>query len=87
VGVRHSEYYWVQTDFFGVAIFIPYVFLVSHAYCNAFNYRTPFGLLIDFINHVQVVTTINCNTVTHLRNLISLHANLLSLPVVVFTYS
>jgi hypothetical protein len=54
-------------------------------YCNVFSWlETPFGLLIGFINHLQVVTTINYNTVTHLQ---SLHANLLSLCVVVFTYS
>jgi hypothetical protein len=49
--------------------------------------ETPFGLVIGFINNPQVVTTITYNTVTHLRSLQSLHANLLSLPSVVFTYS
>jgi hypothetical protein len=49
--------------------------------------ETTFGLVIGFINHLQVVTTITYNTVTHLHNLQSLHANLLSLPSVVFTYS
>jgi hypothetical protein len=34
---------------------------------------TPFGLVIGFINHTQVVTTITYNTVTHLQ---SLHASL-----------
>jgi hypothetical protein len=47
----------------------------------------PFGFVIGFINDVQVVTTITYNTVTHLHNLQSLHANILSLPSVVFAYS
>jgi hypothetical protein len=56
-------------------------------YCNVFGWlETESGLLIGFINHLQVVTTINYNTVTDLHNLHSLHANLLSLPSVVFTY-
>jgi hypothetical protein len=45
---------------------------------------TPFGLLIDFINNLQVVTTINYHTVTHLQ---SLHANIFTLSAVVFMYS
>jgi hypothetical protein len=41
---------------------------------------TPFGLLIGFINNLQVVTILTYNTVTHLQ---SLHANLFTL----FAYS
>jgi hypothetical protein len=46
-----------------------------------------FGLVIGFINNPQVVDTITYNTVTHLHNLQSLHANTPSLSAVVFTYS
>jgi hypothetical protein len=53
--------------------------------------KTPFNLLIGFINHshavittLQVVTTITYYTVTYLH---SLHANLFSLSAVVSVYS
>jgi hypothetical protein len=46
--------------------------------------ETEFGLLIGFINHLQVVTTINYYTIAGLHNLQSPHANLLSLAAVVF---
>jgi hypothetical protein len=45
---------------------------------------THFGLLIGFINHIQVVTTVNYNIVTDLHNLHSLHASLFSLSAIVF---
>jgi hypothetical protein len=40
---------------------------------------------MGFIDHLQVVTTINYNTVTDLHNLQSLHTNFLSLFPLVFT--
>jgi hypothetical protein len=49
--------------------------------------KTPFRLLIGFINHVQVVSTITYNTVTYFHNLHSLPANHFTLPAVVFAYS
>jgi hypothetical protein len=47
--------------------------------------KTPFGLVIGFINHLQVVTTITYYTIARLHDLQSLHTNLLSLSAVVFT--
>jgi hypothetical protein len=46
---------------------------------------TEFGLVIGFINHSQVVNTINYNTLLDLHNLQSLHYNLLSIFLLVFT--
>jgi hypothetical protein len=46
--------------------------------------KTGFGLVIGFINHSQVETIINYNTVPDLYNLQSLHYNLLSLFPLVF---
>jgi hypothetical protein len=43
------------------------------------------GLLIGFINHLQVVTAINYYTVAALHNLQSLHTNLFSLSALDFT--
>jgi hypothetical protein len=60
---------------------------VSHPrwYCRVFGWLgTPFRSLIGFINNLQVVTTINHNTVTHLQ---PLHATLFTLSAAVFTYS
>jgi hypothetical protein len=45
-----------------------------------------FGLVIEFFNNPQVVTTINSYTDTDLHTLKSLHTNLLSLSAIVFTY-
>jgi hypothetical protein len=47
--------------------------------------KTGFGLVIGFINHLQVVTTINYYTISDLHNVQSLHANLFSLSALVFT--
>jgi hypothetical protein len=45
------------------------VFATEDVKCNVFKYwDTQFGLLICFINHSQVVTTIIYNTVTDLHN-------------------
>jgi hypothetical protein len=44
--------------------------------------ETPFGFLIGFIDHLQVVTAINYSTVTHLHNLHLLHANISILSAV-----
>jgi hypothetical protein len=58
---------------------------VTETYCNVFRSTgTPFGLVIGFMNNLQVLTTINYNTVTHLQ---SLHSNLFTLSAAVFTYS
>jgi hypothetical protein len=47
---------------------------------------TSFGLLIGFNNNLQVVTTINYNTVAGLHNLQTLHTIPFTLSSVVFTY-
>jgi hypothetical protein len=44
--------------------------------------KTGFGLVIGFINNLQVVTTINCYTIAALHSLQSLH---FSLPALVCT--
>jgi hypothetical protein len=44
-----------------------------------------FGLIIGFINHLQVVTTNNYYTIADLHNLQSPHTNILSLLTLVFT--
>jgi hypothetical protein len=54
--------------------------------CHVFGWlRRGFGLVIRFINNLQVVTTNNYYTLTDLHNLQSLHINLLSLFPLVFT--
>jgi hypothetical protein len=51
----------------------------KYIYCNVFVWlQTRFGLVIDFINNPQVVTSINSYTVTYLHSLRSLNTNLLS---------
>jgi hypothetical protein len=47
--------------------------------------ETGFGLVIGFINRLQVVTIITYNTVRDLHNLQSLNYNLLGLFPLVFT--
>jgi hypothetical protein len=47
--------------------------------------KMGFGLVIRFINRLQVVTTITSNAVPDLHNLQSLHYNFLSLFPLVFT--
>jgi hypothetical protein len=46
--------------------------------------RRGFELVIGFIDNLQVVTTINYNTIADLHNLQSLHTNLFSLSPLVF---
>jgi hypothetical protein len=47
--------------------------------------KTGFGLVIGFINDLQVVTTIDYYTTADLHNLQSLHTDLLSLFPLVFS--
>jgi hypothetical protein len=47
--------------------------------------KDGFGLVIGFINNLQIVTTINYYTNAFFHNLQSLHANLFSLSALVFT--
>jgi hypothetical protein len=47
--------------------------------------KMGFRLVIVFINHLQVVTTINYYTIAALNNLQSLRTNLFSLSALVFT--
>jgi hypothetical protein len=47
--------------------------------------KDGFGLVIGFINNLQVVTTINYYTIAALPNLQSLLTNLLSLSALAFT--
>jgi hypothetical protein len=46
--------------------------------------KTGFGLVIGFVNNLQVVTTINFYTIAALHSLQSLHTNLFSLSALVF---
>jgi hypothetical protein len=47
-------------------------------YCHVYQWlKTGHGLVIEFINHLQVVITINCYTTSDLHNLQSLHTNLI----------
>jgi hypothetical protein len=55
-------------------------------YCHVSQWlKTGFGLVIGFISHLQVVTTINYYTIAALHNLQSLHNILFSLSELVFT--
>jgi hypothetical protein len=61
-------------------------FRVDVLYCHVSQWpRRGFGLVIGFINNLQVVTTINYNTIADLHNLQSLHTNLFSLSPLIFT--
>jgi hypothetical protein len=52
--------------------------------CHVYAWlKTGIGLVIGFINNLQIVTTNNYNTITDLHNLQSLHTNLLSLSALV----
>jgi hypothetical protein len=70
-------------------VFGKYVTLVTQTlreYYHVYQWlKTGFGLVIGFINHLQVVTTINNYIIAALHNLQSLHTNLFSLSVLVFT--
>jgi hypothetical protein len=55
-------------------------------YCHVYGWlNKEFGLVIGFIDHLQVVTTINYYAIAALHNLQSLHTNLFSLSALVFT--
>jgi hypothetical protein len=55
-------------------------------YCHVYqSLKMGFGLVIGSINHLQVVTTNNYDTIAGLHNLQSLHTNLLSLFPLVFS--
>jgi hypothetical protein len=47
--------------------------------------RRGFGLVIRFINNLQMLTTMNYYTIAALHNLQSLHTNLFSLSALVLT--
>jgi hypothetical protein len=58
------------------------------SFCHVYGWlRRGFGLVIAFINNLQVVTTINYYTIAALHNVRvqSLHTNLFSLSALVFT--
>jgi hypothetical protein len=46
--------------------------------------ETPFGLVIGFINHLQVVTIFTYYAIARSHNFQSLHASLFTLSVIVF---
>jgi hypothetical protein len=55
-------------------------------YCHVYYWlKTGCGLVIGFVNHLQVVTTNNYYTIAYVHNLQSLHTNILSLFPLVFT--
>jgi hypothetical protein len=55
-------------------------------YCHMYRWlRCGFGLVIGFINNLQIITTINYFTIAALHNVQSLYTNLFSLSVLVFT--
>jgi hypothetical protein len=57
-------------------------------YCRLSQWlKTGFGLVIGFINNLQVVTAINYYTLADLHNVQSLHTNLFSLSALVLTKS
>jgi hypothetical protein len=53
------------------------IMLLNIVTCHS-DCRLGFGLVIGFINHLQVVTTINHYTIAALHNVQSLHTNLFS---------
>jgi hypothetical protein len=58
----------------------------SREYCHVSQWlRRGFGLVIGFINNLQVVTTINYYTIADLHNVQSLHTNLFSPSALDFT--
>jgi hypothetical protein len=60
---------------------INFINILSHVLVD----ETGFGLVIGFIDRLQLVTTNNYNTIPDLHNLKLLHYNLLSLFPLVFT--
>jgi hypothetical protein len=78
-----SSVYYVQA----LHMFRPFLghYQANHNIVTWLVTETGFGLVIGFINHSQVVTTINYNIVPDLHNLQSLHYNLLGLFPLVFT--
>jgi hypothetical protein len=70
-----------------VAVFVWWgVFKKFNKYCHVSQWlRCRFGLVIGFLNHLQVVTTNNYYTIADLRYLQSLHTKLLSLFPLIFT--
>jgi hypothetical protein len=63
----------VSTTLYNIFQFIWHLF----KYCHVLQWlKMGFRLVIGFIDHLQVVTTINYNTIADLHNLQSLHTNL-----------
>jgi hypothetical protein len=55
-------------------------------YCHVYGWlKMGFGLVIGFINNLQVVTTLNYYAIAALRNLQSLNTNLFSLSALVLS--
>jgi hypothetical protein len=66
--------------------FINIICIIIHSYCHVSQWlRRGFGLVIGFINNLQVPTTTNYYTIGALHNVQSLHTNLFSLSALVFT--
>jgi hypothetical protein len=77
---------WARSRTVFIASFLLIACLSYCKYCNVFGrLETRFAFFIGFINNLQVVTTINYNTVAGLHNLQSLHTNLFSLSPLIFT--
>jgi hypothetical protein len=64
---------------------VSFTFLTYFILSHVTELKTAFGLVTGFINHLQVVTTINYYTATDFHTLQTLHTNLFGLSALVFT--
>jgi hypothetical protein len=78
---------WLSTKQLCITCLYAYTCTLTQTYMlsRALVTETGFGLVIGFINRLQLVTTNNYNTVPDLHNLQSLHYNFLRLFPLVFT--